>query len=74
MGLFSKKKKVNLSATDSLNEMKKATARFEFSQQQKPKETTTTQSRKTYNYQSEKPSAYRTTQDRIWDFLFTDDK
>ncbi len=74
MGLFKKSKKAKqVTAQDSLNEMKKATARFEFSQENKPKETSMkTPPKKVFNYQSEKPNVYRTTEDRVWDFLFTD--
>ncbi len=76
MGLFRKTKKTKqVSAKDSLREMKQATARFEFSQEQQPKDwSMKTPPKKTYNYQSEKPGAYRTTEDRVWDFLFTKDK
>ena len=73
MGLFKKSKKtVKLSAKDSLKEMKQATARFEFSQEQKPKDwSMKTPPKRIYNYQSEKPEAFKTAQDRVWDFLFT---
>ena len=71
MGIFKKKKRTKLSAKDSLREMKQATARFEFSQNNKPKDSELKDKpRKIFNYQSEKPAVYRTTEDRVWSFLF----
>ena len=59
-----------MEAKDSLKEMRQATARFEFSQNNNPKNTELEEAPKVFNYQSEKPNQYRTTEDRIWDFLF----
>lgn len=76
MGIFNRKskKEIKLSAKDSLKEMKQATARFEFSQANKPKNQNEVEAKEIFNYQAEKPTAYRTTEDRVWDFLFTKKK
>ena len=74
MGIFNKKSKKakQVTAKDSLKEMKQATARFEFSQANKPKNQNEQEAKRVFNYQSEKPNVFRTTQDRVWDFLFTE--
>ena len=70
MGLFSRKTNKKVSAKDSLKEMKQATARFEFSQANKPKDSKITEPKEVFNYQADKPKHFRTSEDRVWDFLF----